>query len=56
MLGQDDFNKYGKTILKHTKRPFLLSGILKTYQPVFYLGLHINKIIWGYFLTITTQR
>ena len=49
MLGQDDFNKYGKTILKHTKRPFLLSGILKTYQPVFYLGLHINKIIWGYF-------
>lgn len=49
VLGQDDFNKYGKTIFKYTKRPFLLTNILKTYQPVFYLGLHINKIIWSYF-------
>ncbi|KAF0144472.1 MAG: hypothetical protein FD156_1776 [Nitrospirae bacterium] len=49
MLGQEDFNKYNKTIFKYTKRPFLLTNILKTYQPVFYLGLHINKIIWSYF-------
>lgn len=49
VLGQDDFNKYGKTIFKYTKRPFLLTNILKSYQPVFYLGLHINKIVWSYF-------
>lgn len=49
VLGQNDYNQYGKTIFRYTKRPFLLSGILKTYQPVFYLGLHIHKIIWGYF-------
>jgi len=49
MLGQDDFDKYSKTIFKYTKRPFLLTNILKTYQPVFYVGLHINKNIWSYF-------
>ena len=38
-IGQDDFNKYGKTIFKYTKRPFLLSGILKNLSAGILSGL-----------------